>query len=107
MEAETDLLKIQQTSSLLDNELKRKDLSWYDRKTIADIKSKLISAQAQAGIASASNLSAQASITNAKAAMINSQSNQSYKNLDIQWQHKHPFLNTFSRSGAGSLIKPR
>lgn len=95
-----DNIRMDTALKAINLKLSEKDLSWKDKLYYNQIKTNMINAMASQGQASAS-------VTNAKAAMINARSNQDYKNLDVKWQRKHPILNTFSRSGVGSLIKPR
>lgn len=65
------IAQTQQDTALkgIQTQLAQKDLNWYDKKTLIDMQTKIISANAQ-------KASAQANITSAKAGMINAQTNQ-------------------------------
>ena len=82
-EAQTQ--QTQQDTALkgIQTQLAKKDLSWYDRKTLTDMQTKIISANASQAGAQAAQTSAKAGIINAGANVMNAKVNQTSTPLKL------------------------
>ena len=79
----------------VEKQLKQKDLSWYDRRQLVELKSMLQNAQANSASAAASQVNAKANLQNAQTNSAQFKNTMEANRLNSEWIARHPHQASF------------